>query len=45
MKHFLRAHFEVVTKKPIVASADELRSNPRSRSAKLRCGIVPKEAA
>ncbi|MDR0663976.1 MAG: 16S rRNA (cytosine(1402)-N(4))-methyltransferase RsmH [Helicobacteraceae bacterium] len=27
---------EVLTKKPITAKADELRSNPRSRSAKLR---------
>jgi len=45
VKHFLRAHFAVVTKKPIEASADELRSNPRSRSAKLRCGISRQEAA
>jgi 16S rRNA (cytosine1402-N4)-methyltransferase len=27
---------ERVTKKPVVASPDEIRSNPRSRSAKLR---------
>lgn len=27
---------EVVTKKPIIASDDEVKSNPRSRSAKLR---------
>jgi 16S rRNA (cytosine1402-N4)-methyltransferase len=45
VKHFLREHFVVATKKPIEASADEARSNPRSRSAKLRCGIVPPEAA
>lgn len=28
--------FELITKKPVTASADELRKNPRSRSAKLR---------
>ncbi len=31
-----RAAFRTVTTKPIVASEDEVRSNPRSRSAKLR---------
>ena len=31
-----RAAFRTVTAKPIVASADEIRCNPRSRSAKLR---------
>ncbi len=45
VKHFLRAHCEVVTKKPITAAPDELRDNPRSRSAKLRCGIRKEEAA
>lgn len=30
------AAFEAVTKKPIVASPDEVRHNPRARSAKLR---------
>jgi len=45
VKHYLRAHFVVATKKPIEATADEMRSNPRSRSAKLRCGIVPLEVA
>jgi 16S rRNA (cytosine1402-N4)-methyltransferase len=45
VKHFLRAHFEVVTKKPIEASGDELRDNPRARSAKLRCAIRREEAA
>lgn len=39
VKQFLRGHCEVVTKKPITAAADELARNPRSRSAKLRCGI------
>ena len=28
--------FNIITKKPIVAGADELKRNPRSRSAKLR---------
>ena len=45
VKHFLKGHFVVATKKPIEASAEEARQNPRSRSAKLRCGIVPPEAA
>ncbi|MBM3213933.1 16S rRNA (cytosine(1402)-N(4))-methyltransferase RsmH [Candidatus Poribacteria bacterium] len=30
------AEFELLTKKPVVASADEVASNPRARSAKLR---------
>ena len=45
VKQFLRANAEVVTKKPIVASDDEVRRNPRSRSAKLRCGVRREEAA
>jgi 16S rRNA (cytosine1402-N4)-methyltransferase len=45
VKHFLRAHLDVVTKKPIVAGPEEVRDNPRSRSAKLRCGIRREEAA
>jgi 16S rRNA (cytosine1402-N4)-methyltransferase len=45
VKHFLRAHCELVTKKPIEAAPDEVRANPRARSAKLRCGIVREEAA
>lgn len=44
VKHFLRARCEVVTKKPIAASAGEVRSNPRARSAKLRCGIAREDA-
>jgi 16S rRNA (cytosine1402-N4)-methyltransferase len=28
--------YEVVTKKPLTASKEEIRKNPRSRSAKLR---------
>ena len=40
VKHAFREHelLEVLTKKPIEASPDEERRNPRSRSAKLRCG-------
>jgi 16S rRNA (cytosine1402-N4)-methyltransferase len=34
-----RKLYTVLTKKPIQASEDELRSNPRSRSAKLRAAI------
>jgi 16S rRNA (cytosine1402-N4)-methyltransferase len=37
VKHFLRQHCAVVTKKPIVAGPDEVARNPRARSAKLRC--------
>ncbi|MFO1094972.1 MAG: 16S rRNA (cytosine(1402)-N(4))-methyltransferase RsmH [Planctomycetaceae bacterium] len=37
VKHAFRdGHWEVLTKKPVSASADEEHSNPRSRSAKLR---------
>jgi 16S rRNA (cytosine1402-N4)-methyltransferase len=45
VKHFLRAHTDVVTRKPVVAMPDEVRDNPRARSAKLRCGVVAEEAA
>jgi 16S rRNA (cytosine1402-N4)-methyltransferase len=31
--------FVLMTKKPIEPSADEVKSNPRSRSARLRVGI------
>jgi 16S rRNA (cytosine1402-N4)-methyltransferase len=31
-----REVWEVLTKKPIIPSAEEIRTNPRSRSAKLR---------
>ena len=40
VKHFLREHCDVVTKKPIEATPAEVDRNPRSRSARLRCGIV-----
>lgn len=38
VKHFLRQEkkLEGITKKPIRASGEEIRSNPRARSAKLR---------
>jgi len=41
VKHFLaessgKGLFRVITKKPVLPSADEIRSNPSSRSAKLR---------
>jgi 16S rRNA (cytosine1402-N4)-methyltransferase len=38
VKHAFRENelFEIFTKKPIIASPEELESNPRSRSAKLR---------
>ena len=36
--------WKLITKKPIEASADEQRLNPRSRSAKLRCAeFIPKK--
>ena len=34
-----KAPFEIVTRKPIVPTAEELEANPRSRSAKLRAAI------
>ena len=40
IKQFFRAGgFEIITKKPITPSDQELLNNPRSRSAKLRAGI------
>jgi 16S rRNA (cytosine1402-N4)-methyltransferase len=39
VKHTLRAHWDVVTKKPMLASPGEVDANPRARSAKLRCAI------
>ena len=34
-----KRHWQVLTKKPIQASEDELRQNPRARSAKLRAAV------
>ena len=45
VKHFVREHLDVVTKKPITATPAEARQNPRARSAKLRCGIKPEAQA
>ena len=45
VKHYLREHFEVVTRKPVVGMPDEIAENPRARSAKLRCGIRQEDAA
>ena len=45
VKHWLRAHCDVVTKKPVVGMPDEIEDNPRARSAKLRCGVRREDAA
>lgn len=45
VKNFLRERMQVVTKKPLVATPDETRQNPRARSAKLRCAQKPEVAA
>ncbi|QQG49973.1 MAG: 16S rRNA (cytosine(1402)-N(4))-methyltransferase RsmH [Candidatus Berkelbacteria bacterium] len=39
VKEFMRENMTVVTKKPVIPSLEEQRSNPRSRSAKLRSAI------
>lgn len=36
VKNFFKEHLHNVTKKPIVATDEEIRRNPRARSAKLR---------
>jgi 16S rRNA (cytosine1402-N4)-methyltransferase len=43
VKNFFRENFKkgslkILTKKPITPSLKEIKSNPRSRSAKLRAG-------
>ncbi len=45
VKRFLREHCELPFRKPIVATAEERRANPRARSAKLRCGVKRQEIA
>ncbi len=45
VKHQLRAipQLQILTKKPIVATREEIRENPRARSAKLRLAQRPHE--
>lgn len=38
-----QAPFEVLTRKAVTPGAEELERNPRSRSAKLRCGVKKSE--
>jgi 16S rRNA (cytosine1402-N4)-methyltransferase len=45
VKHWMRAHCQVLTKKPIEAGEQELAVNPRARSAKLRCAQKPGEVS
>ncbi len=40
-----QARLRIVTRRPIVAGSDELRENPRARSARLRCAERLAEAA
>jgi 16S rRNA (cytosine1402-N4)-methyltransferase len=41
VKHWMKEHKRVITKKPIIPLREELQANPRSRSAKLR--VIEKE--
>ena len=45
VKHFVKERMHVVTKKPVEATEAERARNPRSRSAKLRCGIAKELAS
>ncbi len=45
VKRFMKAHMELPFRKPITASPQECRDNPRARSAKLRCGVKREAAA
>ena len=45
VKRFMREHMELPFKKPITATPQECRDNPRARSGKLRCGIKREVAA
>jgi len=36
---FKNSSLDILTKKPIIASLEETRDNPRARSAKLRAGV------
>lgn len=47
VKHFLRENprLSVLTKKPVVPSQEEMESNPRARSAKLRAAELKGEGA
>ncbi|MDW8066521.1 MAG: 16S rRNA (cytosine(1402)-N(4))-methyltransferase RsmH [Aquificaceae bacterium] len=41
VKHFMKNHLKVLTKKPITPTIEEIRLNPACRSAKLRAGEKP----
>jgi len=36
---FKNSNLNILTKKPIIASSEEIKNNPRARSAKLRAGV------